>query len=253
VVTQGRPVIDGSGTSEEAWLPWLGRQPWPELDVEALLVGVRRVVVVAAHPDDEVLGIGGLLHRLAREAIRPLVVWATSGEGSHPGSTAIDPARLKMTRRAESAAALAILGLTYDRLLLGRPDAGLVDDVDALAADLADVVHPDDLVLAPWCHDGHPDHDACGEAASRTGARLVEYPIWAWHWAAPGDDRVPWSRARRVPLAEEARLAKARAVETFASQVRPLGPEPEDRAVLPPSVVARFTRAEETVFVGERS
>ena len=252
-MTEGRPVIEGAGTSEAAWLPWLRRQPWPELDVAALLVGVRRVVVVAAHPDDEVLGIGGFLHRLARQAIRPLLVWATDGEGSHPGSTALDPAQLRATRRAESSAALAALGLTYDRLLLGRPDAGLVDDVDGLAADLADVVNPEDLVLAPWRHDGHPDHDACGEAASRTGARLVEYPIWAWHWAGPDDGRVPWSQARRVPLAEDTRVAKSRAVQAFASQLWPLGPKPEDRAVLSPSVVARFTRAEETVFIRERS
>lgn len=50
----------------------------------------------------------------------------------------------------------------------------------------------------------HPDDEAAGRAAAAackaTGAPLVEYPIWMWHWATPDDPAVPWHRARRVPL-----------------------------------------------------
>jgi hypothetical protein len=67
-----------------------------------------------------------------------------------------------------------------------------------------------------------------------------------WHWATPDDSRVPWSRLRTVAVPDPA--AKARAIDAFDTQVRPIGPEIEDAAVLPPHVVARFLRPFEAVL-----
>ena len=48
-----------------------------------------------------------------------------------------------------------------------------------------------DLVLAPWAHDAHPDHEALGRAArtaaALAGVPLLAFPVWAWQWAVPGD------------------------------------------------------------------
>ena len=48
--------------------------------------------------------------------------------------------------------------------------------------------------------------------------------VWAWHWARPGDGRVPWERAVRV------------------------GPRAEDGPVLPPGVLAHFARDHEVLL-----
>ncbi len=40
-----------------------------------------------------------------------------------------------------------------------------------------------------------------------------------------------------------------RAMPCFASQVAPIGPDPEDAAVLPPEVLAHFSRPHEAVLV----
>ena len=77
----------------------------------------------------------------------------------------------------------------------------------------------------------------------------MEYPVWTWSWARPGDDRVPWARARRVELPPDVRARKSAAVACFTSQVRPLGPEPEDGPVLPPGFLAHFDRDFETVLL----
>lgn len=240
-------LINGDGTTEATWSPWLAEQAWPELDPAMLPAG--RVVALAAHPDDEVLGVAGLLTRLAATGRDVVTIWATDGEASHPASTAVAPETLGRLRREESRAALRRLGVSpVAEHHLGLPD-GRLDRHDAeLRATLGDVVRPDDLVLAPWRCDGHPDHEALGRVAAELAPfSLLEYPVWMWHWATPGDPRVPWSRLRAAPVPDV--TAKAAAVEEFVTQVQPLGPEPADAAILPPHVVARFLRPFESVFV----
>ena len=119
---------------------------------------------------------------------------------------------------------------------------------DALLARLAELIGRDDVLLAPWAGDGHPDHEACGRAARSVAETVLEYPVWAWHWAVPDDTRVPWERARRVDLDADAQDRKAAAVRCFGSQVDPIGPDPADGPVLPPRVLAHFRRSHEVVL-----
>ena len=236
-----------AGTPESSWAGWREPAGWPVLDPSQLLG--RPVVVLAAHPDDEVLGVGGLVHRLAALGARLRFVWATDGEASHPGSVAPTARDLAAVRRAESAAALHRRGAgNAPRVRLGLPDGGLAGRPADLVRRLRAVIHRDDLVLAPWSGDGHPDHEACGAAAGRVARRVLEYPVWAWHWARPGDPRVPWQRATRVLLPADARSAKAAAVSCFVSQVAPIGPGDTDGPVLPPGVLAHFARDHEVLL-----
>ena len=63
---------------------------------------------------------------------------------------------------------------------------------------------PARVCLAPWPGDGHPDHDACGRAAAAaaaaTGAPLLQYLVWAWHWADPARHRPALASCRRLDL-----------------------------------------------------
>jgi LmbE family N-acetylglucosaminyl deacetylase len=238
-------VIAGRGTPESLWRPWLEVSPWPPLDLDRL--AGRRVVVLAAHPDDEVLGVGGLLTALAARCSEIVAVWATDGKASHPGSRALDTEQLGRLRREESRRALTALGVVPTQsVVLGLPDGALGENLPALRVAIRDVVEPDDVVLAPWRLDGHPDHEAVGEVAAEIATTMLEYPIWMWHWAIPDDSRVPWSRLRTVAVPDQS--AKARAIDAFDTQVRPIGAEPEDAAILPSHVVMRFLRPLEAVF-----
>lgn len=240
------PLIHGAGTAEAAWQAW--SPAWPVLSVPS-----TPPVVVAPHPDDEVLGAGGLLARLAAARAPGVdIVAVTDGEASHPDSTVYPRAELAALRRAETDEALARLGLRAPTVhRLGHPD-GRVDEA-ALTAALTALLTADRWCLASWRGDGHPDHEAVGRAAAaacaRTGAQLVEYPIWTWHWARPDDPRVPWDRFRRLPLTEAERAAKRHALTAFVTQVQPLGPAPGDAPILPPHVLARFDRPEEGFFL----
>lgn len=128
----------------------------------------RRLVVVAAHPDDLETMCGGALIQLVRRGVQVLQILCTSGNiGSHE-SDRFTRASLAAQREAETRAAADLLGIS-DCLFLGRDDGELVADL-ALRAELAwhyRRFQPDTLwTFDPWWPgQAHPDHRAAGQAA----------------------------------------------------------------------------------------
>ena len=239
-------------TAESAWRAWDGWDAIPDVDLPA---NGAPVLVVSAHPDDDVLAVGGLLLRLRTRGCVVSFVCATDGEASHPGSPTLSPAGLALHRGDELRRAWARLGhAASPQTLLHLQDGRLRDARAELATRLAPHLDGVALALAPWSGDGHPDHEACGRAALAAAQRaagtltVCEYPVWAWHWAAPGGVSLPLPRARAVRLQPDERLAKAAAINCFRSQLEPLSDDPADAAVLPHPVLAHFTRGVEVVF-----
>jgi LmbE family N-acetylglucosaminyl deacetylase len=235
--------IDRPGTGEETWASWLELAHLPVVD-PATWPGV---VVVAAHPDDEILGVGGTLAILAAAGVRLRLIAVTDGEGSHPDA---DPAVIGLLRAAESATALDILGVrNIEVIRLGFPDTGLADHTEELAAILREQCAGFEVCLAPWEQDAHADHEAAGRAARlvarETGQRVLTYPIWMWHWAGPADHRVPWNQAERVILPAGIAVRKAAAIGAFTSQLTDRG---DAGPVLPDGIVAHFTRGQEVLL-----
>ena len=236
--------IDAPGTPEDGWLAWPGLAHLPP----GGLGSPASVVVLAAHPDDEVLGTGGILSLLASAGVRLRLIAVTDGEASHPGHA--DPGELIRRRCAERAAALRELGAAAAEVIrLRLPDAGLGRREPELTTLVGPLVTGFGACLAPWENDVHADHETVGRAARQACPRLFFYPVWMWHWARPGDPRVPWAQAIRVPLPAAAAERKRAAIGCFASQLdrraNGLGP------VLEPGFVAHFTRDFELLFTTE--
>ncbi|MEJ8857582.1 PIG-L family deacetylase [Variovorax robiniae] len=246
-----RLIVEGDGTPERDWLPWLHAARLPSVTAEVLVPDGARAVVVAPHPDDEVLSVGGLLAQLAESDREVCVIAVTDGTASHPGSSAWTPADLGRVRALESQRALALLGLLQPPLRLALPDGRLSEMRPVLEDKLLSLLRPGDVVFTTWRLDGHPDHEAaghaCAHATRQAGATLVEVPVWAWHWAVPGDPRMPWAGACRLQLCANALPRKIRATLAFQSQLQPddsTGAEPILRA----STVARARRPFEVFF-----
>lgn len=246
-----RRPIHGDGTTEAQWNGWPGLAQLPAVTASLLMPAGARALVVAPHPDDEVLSVGGLIAQLARIAMPVDVVAVTDGTASHPDSSEWPVERLANERPRESRAALRCLGVESEPMRLGLPDGGLHKLHGLLASRLLDLMQPSDVVFTTWRRDGHPDHEAtghaCAFAATRIGAQLVEVPVWGWHWAKPGDARVPWHRARRLLLDPDAARRKRGALQAFASQLRPdasTGADPILRA----TTVARAARDYEVLL-----
>lgn len=238
---------DEPGTARSVWTDdpaWAAAMPMA-IDPE-----LRRVVVLAAHPDDESLGAAGLLATAAGLGVEIDLVLATAGERSHPDSPTLSPDRLAAARLAESRAALAVVAEGGATTYLHVPDgqvAAFEDHlVDVLVRLIRDGRHT--LLISPWRHDGHPDHEACGRAAAvaarRVGAGLLQYPLWFWHWGTP--PLMPWSRMRQLTLSPAAASAKRAAIDRHRTQVRPLSPAAGDEQLLRDDFLEHFAGPVET-------
>ena len=246
-------TLEGSGTPDHVWRAWTGMHDVPLIGADELVPPGTRAVIVAPHPDDEILACGGLLQLLAAQGSELLLVAVTDGDASHPGSPLWSRERLRRVRPQESARALQTLGLAPPAWLrLGLPDGGVAGMTPQLSATLAAQLRPGDRVLTTWRLDGHPDHEACGwacaSACSASGAALVEMPVWGWHWAAPGDARIPWHRARRLPLSADGLRRKRDALRCFASQMQD-DPSTGQPAIVAGDALERLLHAWEVYFL----
>jgi LmbE family N-acetylglucosaminyl deacetylase len=245
-------VLKGQGTTVAQWLSWPGWSGLRVVTAAELVPRGSRLVVVAPHPDDEVLAAGGLLAAAARAGRELLLVAVTDGQASHPGSEQWPETDLARQRRGETAAALRVLGAdTTTVRRLGLADGSLAPQVLVLARTLAGLLSPGDVVVSPWRFDGHPDHEATGQAAGlaarSVGARHLEAPVGTWHWATPGDPRVPWPRAAVLYLGPILAQQKRSAIRCFTSQLEP-DPSTGAAPVLPPWAVDRFRQGREVFF-----
>lgn len=237
------------GTPEAQWQ----EADWGNTLPQLPLAGMKRLLVVSAHPDDETLAAAGLLARAARLGLPVAVLVLSSGEASHPGSPTHSPDELADRRRHEVTDAVAALAPGARVSLLGLPDGSLSDHAaeaaEAVAAELGGGGR-DTWVVAPWRADGHPDHAAAGraaaDAASAVDARLFEYPVWAWHWSTPDSDVWPRDALRALRLSGEELELKSRALAAHRSQVEPLSALVGDEAIVGHSFGAHFTRRFET-------
>lgn len=251
---KANPIV-GQGTSLRLWQSSRHLAQLPQIDILTLVPEGARAVIIAPHPDDEILGCGGFLQLLAA-AGRPLqLISVTDGSASHPGSERWPVERLSVVRPQESAEALRRLGMPMHGvkwLRGGFADSQVAARESQLSAFIERHLRANDVVFTTWREDGHCDHEAVGRAsaaaAQRVGATLHELPVWTWHWAKPEDHLVPWERARKIVLTPHLVARKRHAIHAFASQLEGdphIGLPP----VLAPYVLDRLLQPFEVVFL----
>lgn len=245
-------LIQDTSTLEPTWREWLAALAPPTRALDAWLGRDDRLVIIAPHPDDEVLACGGLLFDHHARGGRSLIVAVTDGEASHAPSAQWDAVALAHRRNVERLAGLRALGLDApDVVRLGLPDGRAADPRTRLTERLLALMAPTDVVVATWRLDGHPDHDAAGSAAAQAsavhGCRLIEAPVWMWHWAEPDDPRIPWHRLHALELGVPAVAHKRAALSAHVTQLtaRDAGRGP----VLDGAIIARALRGAEYFFV----
>jgi LmbE family N-acetylglucosaminyl deacetylase len=139
----------------------------------------QRVVVVAPHPDDESIAVGGTLalHRRAGSDVTTLFV--TNDPIAADGT---------WLRKPEAEAAAKVLG--FQRRFLGFTDGQTSHQEDAITDALADAIRElrPDVVFCPFPGDHHRDHQAVSVSTARAVAKagfsgeVWCYEVWANLW-----------------------------------------------------------------------
>jgi bacillithiol biosynthesis deacetylase BshB1 len=140
---------------------------------------MANILVVGPHPDDQELGMGGTIIRLAEQGHHVLLLDMTNGEPTPHGSPE--------QREQEWTAAAEILGVK--RRLLGLKNREVQHTLQA-RHQVAGVIreHQAQIVFLPYFEDAHPDHRATTRIVedARFDAKLTKtdlpgepiYPHW---------------------------------------------------------------------------
>jgi LmbE family N-acetylglucosaminyl deacetylase len=192
-----------------------------------------RILVLAAHPDDETIGCGALLARAAVAHVVHLTDGAPVDPALVPAEWRRDREAYRRARRREALCAVGLAGVPAAHVLcLGAVDQDASFAMASLgrrAADLLETLAPDVVIAHPY-EGGHPDHDAAafvaraaiGLVAARGGRcpELVE--MTSYHAASGqlirgafiggGGDRL------RVVLSDPERSHKQRMLSCFETQ-----------------------------------
>ncbi|WPP51307.1 PIG-L deacetylase family protein [Catalinimonas niigatensis] len=150
-------------------------------------------LVVATHPDDEVMGCGGAIALLREMGYRVHVLFMCDGSLSYNEEHYL-PSRYQIDlRRYEAETAMSILGVSHesitfldvkDSMLPCRDQDGFEEVVRLCRNKIADFIP--DTVLVPWRYDEHKDHKAVWQIMQQAllqepyGYNLIEYTLKPW-------------------------------------------------------------------------
>jgi LmbE family N-acetylglucosaminyl deacetylase len=211
----------------------------------------RRLAIVSPHADDETLGCGALIARLApTHEIHVIFATDSSRSPEHPAKAGAGGVGLSAAREAEAVSAMGVLGVARERLhFLRFPDGRLDEHIPAFRSALVEKLTSLGAadVLVPFRYDWHRDHVAVHRAAAaamgagEVAGRLIEYFVYTQRRLLPeGDVRAHLQPARVIRIAADgvAHL-KLRALECFTSQTT-LYFDWQRRPILTPELLRRM-------------
>jgi len=161
----------------------------------------QRLLIIAPHMDDEILGCGGLILR-HKDRSRIHCIYATDGAQSPTPllswTGSIEP-NIREIRRSEALDVMQNVGIPEDNLVfLDFPDGALARNMTRFRLKLEQElsrINPD-IVLVPFRYDLHSDHVAVNRcartilAAERGNRHLLEYFVYyRWRLIRTGDIR----------------------------------------------------------------
>lgn len=170
------------------------------------------VLVIAPHPDDEVIGCGGTICRHVARGDRVVVAFLTSGE---LGLKELPREEAWRTRETEAQEAAAILGAA-DLNFLRQPDWFIGEQVEDTAAALRPILARElpAVIYLPHAEEWHPDHQAALPVVRAALANcdiapdLMAYEFWT-----------PMRSYDHVEDISETMVQKLRAVRCYRSQL----------------------------------
>jgi LmbE family N-acetylglucosaminyl deacetylase len=191
-------------------------------------------LIIAPHPDDEVFGCGGLIHRLKTNHSKVYVLYVTVGTtqdfSPHGDSTAqerIDNIKQVSQSLGLDGYSIAMPGNDYHLRLDAVPQKDLIHAIERGGELCLEELHPE-IVLTPSISDYNQDHRAVGNAtisAVRPASQkyksfqpvVLTYELPYQQWDATNNPPIP---GLYVKLSDEDLEAKIAALQCYKSQLK---------------------------------
>jgi len=213
----------------------------------------RRVLCVCAHPDDEALGCGGTLARLAAEGAEVHLLFMADGVNARSGApaSALEKRRAMALQAAEVLGARAPTFLDFpDNRMDGVELLDVVSEIERCAASLAP-----DVVFTHFTGDLNVDHRICAQAVLTAFRPLPGGAVRAiygfevpssteWAFGAAGSSFSPHAF---FDISDHLAV-KLAALDAYAKEMRPF-PHPRSREAV--EALARWRGATMGVAAAE--
>lgn len=160
------------------------------------------ILILSPHPDDEIIGLGGLILQILQRKGKVYIVYLTDGEGSnaHPDKERIKKERFLLTENI-----LNELMISRERAhWLHLRDGGIPDrgnksfsKVSEKLAEIIDQTKPE-AVFATHFLDKHVDHIACYELAKEAVKKSSFKPFLWFYWVWAPFFLFPWQLVKTL-------------------------------------------------------
>ena len=181
----------------------------------------RRVLIVAPHPDDEILGCGGIIQGIREQNKDVAVAVLTGGEKSHGGCCDLDEVVLKNKRRELSRKAGEVVGMDLTKLyFLDFPDSKITEsDVEVNKLERLITEFRPGMIFVPHIFEGWADHVEAGKIIGKLTRereiRVVEYCVWFWYNPYYRFGQVRWHDALLYRMSRKERRNKREAIRVY--------------------------------------
>lgn len=183
-------------------------------------------VIIAPHPDDEVIGCAGLIQTLVERGTPPHIIILTGGEGSHRGCCDTPNSHIIAARQQLTTRAMETLGLPASNIhRLEYPDGDIAFahvETEKLKS-LLHLLSPNALFV-PHCGEGWSDHiNVMGIVKKLMKCHVVniyEYCVWMWYYNVWKLDN---KNARILKMTPAQHQRKLQAIEQYVTPLAPCG------------------------------
>lgn len=186
----------------------------------------EKTIIIAPHPDDEVMGCAGLIQALLERGTPPHIIIMTGGGGAHRCCCAISEDDIVIARRELTLKSAKILGMPESHIhTLNYIDDSIAKDFPEteMLKELLNKLSPKTVYVPHW-GEIMPDHirttEIVKELMKDTKGAIYEYCVWMWYYNVWNLDN---KNAYVLKLSPAMHKRKLRAIDQYITPLAPCG------------------------------
>ena len=186
-----------------------------------------RVLIVAPHPDDEIIGCTGLITSCIEKGNKVFLCILTGGEASHQACCNINKEKLKQQRRNLTKKINCQLGVNVQNIFFLDFKDGNINIKDSQVKRLKTIIEetqPESIFIPHQKGEGWSDHIEAGNIikmlTSNRTLHIYEYCVWFWYYNVWSID---WKNAFLIRMSDNEHKKKLQSIQDYITPLAPCG------------------------------